>query len=97
MNLLIEYYFYTGMLFIIAGLLIHFIIVVPVLRAHGSGCFTGWINLSHLAELNKYKEICMRNGTSLFWYETEIKIYKISFVWMIGLFALFFLADQFQT
>ncbi len=92
MDWLIEPYFYIGMSFIIAGLLIHFIIVVPVLRANGSGYFTGWININHLAELNKYKEIRIREGKSLIWYKTEIRIFKILIAWLIGWFALLFIA-----
>ena len=93
MHWLIEFYWYIGALLTIACLLIHFIVVVPALRVNGSGYLTGWNNINHLAELNKYKQICMRDGTSLFWYETEIKIFKLLILWVIGWIALLILTD----
>ena len=82
-------YWSTGALALIFSLAIHFAEVVPVLRGHGGNILTGWINIYHLAELWKYKEICIAENRPLKWYNLIKRLWIFLGFWVLGWVLLF--------
>ena len=73
-------FFGIGFSLIIIGQLIFFFMIAPVLYAHGSRLSTLFTTFAGY-EIPKYKEICIREGKSLVWYELYTIIGKFISVW----------------
>jgi hypothetical protein len=86
----ISIYFYIGLTIIGAGLLIHTFVVVRVLRSHGHGRLTGWINIMQVREQAEYKKICIAEGKPLIWWRILTVLNVLSVVFVLGWFALMY-------
>lgn len=86
----ISIYFYIGLTIIGAGLLIHTFVVVRVLRSHGHGRLTGWINIMQVREQAAYKKICIAEGKPLIWWRILTVLNVLSVVFVLGWFALMY-------
>lgn len=94
MNLIIKIYWAVGVISIVIYLVIHYIEVAPLLcKDNASGVLTWLTNLTHDRDLGKYKELCIKEEKSLFWYNLLSKMNKYTIFYLIGWFATLFLGE----
>lgn len=92
MNLFIKIYWAVGIISIAIYLAIHYIEVAPSLfKGNASSVLTWLTNLTHDRDLEKYKELCIKEDKSLFWYNFLSKMNKYTIFYLIGWFATLFL------
>lgn len=93
MSMLINMYWGIGISAIIVYLLIHYFEIVPLLKKYNAaGILTLLTNLRHDRDLEKYKDLCMKNNKSLFWYHFLTVLRKITIPYIVGWFLFLLLA-----
>ena len=84
MDLIKEIFFCLGMVFIIVALAAHYFEVLPVLyKRKAIGLLNLFLNHRRSKELEKYKQVCIDEGRSLFWYNYLRYIPWYVLAWLI--------------
>ena len=87
MALVIEIYWAIGIISIVVYLLIHYFEIAPLLRKHNSAGILTWLtNIRDDEDLEKYKNICVMQQKSLYWYQFLKKMNKYTIPYIIGWF-----------
>jgi len=92
MDLIIYFYWRIGISLIIIYLLILYVEILPFLRKHHSSSLVSWLtNYKQDKDLEKYKELCLKENKSLFWYNFLASYNKCLIFYLIGWMVLIFL------
>ena len=87
MAIIIDVYWAIGIVSVVVYLTVHYVKVAPLLKKHNSSGVLTWItNITHDKDLEKYKELCIKEKQSLFWYQFLNKINKYTIPYIIGWF-----------
>ncbi len=93
MGVFIKIYWAVGVSSIAIYLAVHYFEIAPLLLKHrASGVLTWFTNIKHDKDLEKYKDICIKENKSLFWYQLLFKMNKYTIPYFIGWFVTLFLA-----
>ena len=65
--------------------MVHYSVVLPFLQSRSQIRIGSWLfNIWHGKDLEKYGELCLKEGESRFWYNALRIIDKFLLVWMFG-------------
>ena len=94
MDLFIKVYWAVGLVSIVGYLIVHYVEIAPLLRKYKAASALTWLtNITHDKDLEKYKEFCIKEDRSLFWYQILSKMNKYTMLYFIGWIISLFLAE----
>ena len=94
MDLFIKIYWAVGIFSVALYLVVHYIEIAPLLQKYRvAGAQTWLTNLTHNKDLEKYKELCIEENKSLFWYRFLSNMNKYTILYLIGWLASLFFAE----
>lgn len=94
MDLFIKIYWAVGIVSIAVYLAIHYIEIVPLLKKYKAASLLTWLtNIKDKEDFEKYKELCIKENKSLFWYQLISAMDKYTILYLIGWFVTLFLAN----
>jgi len=83
----VEAYWLVGILSVVIYLIIHYIEIVPRLKAHKVLKISSWLtNIRQDEDLEKYKELCLEDKKTLFWYRLLNMINNFTLSYIFGWF-----------
>lgn len=92
MDIFVEIYWAIGIVSICIYLIIYYFEIAPSLKKYNiAGIMILLTNINDDEVLEQYRELCLEEKRSLFWYEILAKMNKYAMLYIIGwFFALFF-------
>ncbi len=93
MALFIKIYWAVGIVSIAVYLVVHYIEIAPLLQKYKvASALTWFTNIKHDKDLEKYRELCIKENKTLFWYSILSKMNKYTMLYFIGWFVSLFFA-----
>ena len=94
MDLFIKAYWAVGIVSIAVYLVVFYIEIAPLLQKHkAAGALTWLTNIKDDRNFEKYKELCIKDNKSLFWYNLLSKMDRYTILYLIGWLATLFFAE----